>query len=81
MAAATGRVDEFVKDYLAFRGLSTTLKTLESELKNEKEKGFRVCIPPFSDQVFSTQNLTMLHFDALKIYSCGKHCEKRRNCW
>ena len=23
---------------------------------------------------------TMLHFDALKIYSCGKHCEKRRNC-
>ena len=23
---------------------------------------------------------TMPHFDALKIYSCGKHCEKRRNC-
>ena len=23
----------------------------------------------------------MPHFDALKIYSCGKHCEKRRNCW
>ena len=23
---------------------------------------------------------TMLHFDALKIYSCGKHCEERRNC-
>ena len=22
----------------------------------------------------------MLHFDALKIYSCGKHGEKRRNC-
>ena len=20
------------------------------------------------------------HFDTLKIYSCGKHCEKRRNC-
>ena len=20
------------------------------------------------------------HFDALQIYSCGKHCEKRRNC-
>ena len=24
--------------------------------------------------------LTMPHFDALKIYSCWKHCEKRRNC-
>ena len=23
---------------------------------------------------------TILHFDALKIYSCGKDCEKRRNC-
>ena len=22
----------------------------------------------------------MLHFDALKIYGCGKHCEKSRNC-
>ena len=22
----------------------------------------------------------MQHFDALKIYSCGKHCEKRRYC-
>ena len=21
-----------------------------------------------------------VHFDALNIYSCGKHCEKRRNC-
>ena len=23
---------------------------------------------------------TIPHFDTLKIYSCGKHCEKRRNC-
>ena len=23
---------------------------------------------------------TKPHFDALKIHSCGKHCEKRRNC-
>ena len=23
---------------------------------------------------------TMPHIDALKIYSCRKHCEKRRNC-
>ena len=24
---------------------------------------------------------TMPHFDALKIYSCGKYCEKRINCF
>ena len=23
---------------------------------------------------------TIPHFDALKIYNCRKHCEKRRNC-
>ena len=28
----------------------------------------------------STHYHTMPHFDALKIYSCGKHCEKRRIC-
>ena len=27
-----------------------------------------------------THHHTMPHFDALKIYSCGKHCKKRRNC-
>jgi len=42
MAAASGRIDEFVKYYLIFRGFSTTLRNFEVELKNEKEKGFRV---------------------------------------
>ena len=23
---------------------------------------------------------TIPHFDAKTLYSCGKHCEKRRNC-
>ena len=27
-----------------------------------------------------THYQTMPHFDALKIYSCKKHCEKKRNC-
>ena len=30
--------------------------------------------------LYLTHYHTMPHFDALKIYSCGKHCEKRRNC-
>ena len=33
----------------------------------------------FSDFLL-TYHHTMPHFDALKIYSCGKHCEKRRYC-
>ena len=27
-----------------------------------------------------TYHHTMPHFDALKIYSCGKHCKKKRKC-
>ena len=30
--------------------------------------------------VVLTHYHTMPHFDALNIYSCEKHCEKRRNC-
>ncbi|ESO82720.1 hypothetical protein LOTGIDRAFT_177643 [Lottia gigantea] len=41
MATATSRVDELIKDYLLFRGLTSTLKALENELKTEKEKGLR----------------------------------------
>ena len=34
-----------------------------------------------SEQEISlTHYHTMPHFEALKIYSCVKHCEKRRNC-
>lgn len=42
MATATGRVDELVKDYLLFRGFTTSFKAFETELKTEKEKGLRV---------------------------------------
>ena len=30
--------------------------------------------------VLSTHYHTIPHFDGLSIYSCRKHCEKRRNC-
>ena len=30
--------------------------------------------------LYLTHYHTIPHFDALKINSCGKHCEKRRNC-
>lgn len=42
MAAVANRMDELVIDYLLFRGLTGSLRTLETELKNDKEKGLRV---------------------------------------
>ena len=37
-------------------------------------------LPPGTFLPYLTHYHTMLHFDALKIYSCGKHYEKRRIC-
>jgi WD40 repeat protein len=41
MAAATGRVDELVKDYLLFRGCTASLRNFDYELKTDKDKGLR----------------------------------------
>lgn len=35
-------VDTLIREYLLFRGFGNTLKTFESELKTDKDKGFRV---------------------------------------
>lgn len=42
MASAVERTDELVREYLIYRGFTSTLKHLDSELKTDKEKGFRV---------------------------------------
>ena len=65
-------------------GGKSLLKTLW-----EKKKMLVISIFFFSRNVFYrmkdnfnilTHYHTMPHFDTLKIYGCGKHCEKRRNC-
>jgi len=62
-------VDELVKEYLTFRGFTTTLKYFEHDLKNEKEKGFRVDrVIEFFNQCISSYDLNTLldtwkHFD------------------
>ncbi|KAB7507306.1 hypothetical protein Anas_01084 [Armadillidium nasatum] len=35
-------VDELIKEYLVFRGFTSTLRSLDNDLKNDKDKGFRV---------------------------------------
>ncbi|KAG5272227.1 hypothetical protein AALO_G00163030 [Alosa alosa] len=42
MASAVERTDELVREYLVYRGFTSTLKHLDSEIKSDKEKGFRV---------------------------------------
>uniref|UniRef100_A0A673HGN7 WD repeat-containing protein 91 n=1 Tax=Sinocyclocheilus rhinocerous TaxID=307959 RepID=A0A673HGN7_9TELE len=42
MASAVERTDDLVREYLIYRGFTSTLKHLDSEIKADKEKGFRV---------------------------------------
>ena len=50
----------------------------------EKATMLKKAFPSFQQYFlpFLTHNHTIPHFDALKtdLYSCGKHCEKRRKC-
>ena len=41
-AAAVPMLDDIIKEYLVFRGFSSTLKSFESDLKVDKDKSFRV---------------------------------------
>lgn len=42
MGSAVERTDEHVREYLIYRGFTSTLKFLDSDIKADKEKGFRV---------------------------------------
>ncbi|XP_043943485.1 WD repeat-containing protein 91 [Protopterus annectens] len=41
MASTVERLDELVREYLTYRGFTSTLKYLDTEIKADKEKGFR----------------------------------------
>ena len=58
------------------------LEKRDEKVKNEKNKVLFVCGFFFYKDVCAilTHYHIMPHFDVLKIYSYGKHCEKRRNC-
>ena len=42
MAAAAGALDEAIKEYLVYRGYTSTLKAFEQERKEDRDKGLRV---------------------------------------
>ncbi|KAI5091406.1 WD repeat-containing protein 91, partial [Silurus meridionalis] len=42
MASAVERTDDLVREYLIYRGFTSTLKHLDTDIKADKEKGFRV---------------------------------------
>ncbi|XP_063586753.1 WD repeat-containing protein 91-like isoform X2 [Penaeus indicus] len=64
-------LDELVKEYLLFRGFSQTLRSLDNELKIDKDKGFRV--DRLVDQVVSH----IQTFDLVGLRELWAHLDKR----
>ena len=64
-------LDELVKEYLTFRGFTATLKSFDGELKQEKEKGFRV--EKIVDQF--SQHIT--NHDLTGLIELWKHLENK----
>ncbi|XP_071090534.1 WD repeat-containing protein 91-like isoform X1 [Haliotis cracherodii] len=71
MAAAAGRIDELVKDYLLFRGLTQTQKAFDSELKNDKEKGLRV------DKIIDQLQACITNYDMLSLKDYWVYLNRR----
>ena len=42
MAAASPVLDDLIKEYLLFRGFTSTLKAFENDIKGDKDKSFKV---------------------------------------
>ena len=42
MAGAVPVLDEIIKEYLLFRGFTSSLKSFETDLKGDKDKSFKV---------------------------------------
>ena len=57
-------------------------QNVESRLTLHNNGHILACCPicPMLDTHNLTHYHTMQHFEAPKIYSCKKHCKKRRNC-
>ena len=42
--SSTDTIDSLIRDYLCQRGFNATVRAFDNELKNDKEKGFKVRI-------------------------------------
>lgn len=47
-------VDSLIREYMLFRGFSNSLKSFDTELKSDKDKGFRV--DKIIEQILATIN-------------------------
>nr|XP_043868028.1 WD repeat-containing protein 91 [Solea senegalensis] len=74
MGSAVERTDEHVREYLIYRGFTGTLKNLDSEIKADKEKGFRV------DKIIDQLQQFIQSFDLFGLKEYWLYLDRRLFC-
>ncbi|XP_040914541.1 WD repeat-containing protein 91 isoform X2 [Toxotes jaculatrix] len=74
MGSAVERTDEHVREYLIYRGFTSTLKHLDSEVKADKEKGFRV------DKIIDQLQQFIQSFDLFGLKEYWLYLDRRLFC-
>ncbi|KAL7376826.1 hypothetical protein ABVT39_016581 [Epinephelus coioides] len=74
MGSAVERTDEHVREYLIYRGFTNTLKHLDSEIKADKEKGFRV------DKIIDQLQQFVQSFDLFGLKEYWLYLDRRLFC-
>ncbi|XP_065828385.1 WD repeat-containing protein 91-like isoform X2 [Oscarella lobularis] len=71
MAAATSAIDDYIREYLLFRGFTSTLKAFEAEVKSDKDKSFKV------DRVIQQLFSHVTNHDLLSLRDFWQHLHRR----
>ncbi|XP_071487234.1 WD repeat-containing protein 91-like [Diadema antillarum] len=71
MSEAVQRMDELIRDYMLYRGLTSTLKSFDAELKNDKDKAFR------ADKILDQLLGYISTYDLSGLKSYWDHLERR----
>uniref|UniRef100_A0A8C5DM60 WD repeat-containing protein 91 n=1 Tax=Gouania willdenowi TaxID=441366 RepID=A0A8C5DM60_GOUWI len=74
MASAVECTDENVREYLLYRGFTSTLKHLDNEIKADKEKGFRV------DKIIDQLQQFVQSFDLFGMKEYWRYLDRRLFC-
>ncbi|XP_056288280.1 WD repeat-containing protein 91 [Pseudoliparis swirei] len=74
MGSAVERTDEHVREYLLYRGFTSTLKHLDTDIKADKEKGFRV------DKIIDQLQQLVQSFDLCGLKEYWLYLDRRLLC-
>ncbi|XP_029301218.1 WD repeat-containing protein 91 isoform X2 [Cottoperca gobio] len=74
MGSAVERTDEHVREYLIYRGFNGTLKHMDTEIKVDKEKGFRV------DKIIDQLQQFVQSFDLFGLKEYWLYLDRRLFC-